>query len=203
MYLKATPTDQRDRAKIALAMDEYERRQTSGFVAWRKTADLTDPFIHELLVRYEGEYEAACRTISETIIRSILRCARRCKVRFVSIGPNDLITFEDVRWPDRYGDWKPSGWPVAWHIANVLNIGHGAGNSHQHQVRLLGKVLPHHFGTYDLRGKIPMLIGRDLTLHQTGRGLANPYDDSKVLTSYLWQCDVRPIEPAVACDWAG
>lgn len=174
-------------SKAALAEID---KHVNSFPVWAKTCDRSDPLIAELYPRYYADFARSIHVEHSTLVKTILRCAKRHKVRFLSITRHDLITFEDISYPAPYSH----GWPVAWHIARVCGIAWGAGNSSQHQIDL--KYLPtYHIGTYDIRGKSPMMVG--VCVGNSWELVKKRYNDLDSVASYLRTCDVRPIEPAI------
>jgi len=183
--------DEQDRDIIAAAISDYERLKAGHYENWSKTVDVTDPFNAALLEQYDPEYREGLRQSSATICSAILRCAKRYNYRFVAFWRDDLIGFEDVLYPiDLEKNWQ--GWPAIWHIARVLDIAWGAGNSHQYQVKL-DALLQDHWGTYDLRGDFPIKIGNCPPYFMLKNLFACCPDDMRV-DDYLRSCGIEPIE---------
>jgi len=185
-----TIADNRDYAIAKGAQAEIECLIKGDFVQWARHCDMSDPLISELFDRYYADFKQAMHTHYTTLMKTILRCAKRHKVRFLSISRFDLITFEDIHYPTYM-----RGWPVAWHIARVCGIDHGAGNSNQHQINL--QFLPsYHFGTYDLRDKHPMLVGDFVVSNRHWDYVKHRYNKHDSVASYLRTCNIAPYEPA-------
>ena len=185
-----TKQDNLDRKIIAAALVEH--RKCQDFDQWKRALDLSDPFNQELLARYQTEQDASRDNISAAICKAILRTAKRYNVRFASISKNDLITLEDIRYPPILWEENWSGWPVAWHIARVLGIDWGAGNSHQHQINL-SAVRTRDWALYDVRGKQPKVVGEYLSLKRHhGENLGRVFrDEHETLTQYLLSLGIQ------------
>lgn len=197
MFRDLSPTDRTDRQSFALAYTAARTLQQNGFAEWAARVDRDDPFIHELLIRYQAEHYAGLHCASEHLLRVLLRCARRYAVRLISVSGQEIITGERVSWPE------PNRSPVAWRIIEVLcddlPLRGGAGNSNQKQVSLREVMLADHFGTFDLRQRTcPVKVGEPTTLHDYRLSLENYFHaDREPLAEYLRKGGIEPIDPVV------
>jgi len=180
-------------AEMAEARAEYEKLTTEGYVAWRRTQDMSDIFIRELDARYRAEHQEEWAALGRRVADIVMRACAAGGARFASISYSDLIVFENVCWPPRR-DGMPRAFdcPLSRVVASKLGIEIGCANGPQTQVSL-GMVWSGGSGTYDLRMPgAPVRIGPPLALLSMHfREVEKPFDaGSEHIHDYLRRCGV-------------
>lgn len=134
-----------------------------------------DDFGHAVLSIYENDFLKTVEELGTIIVDAIAYIAQKHGVRFISIGPHDLICFENV---------KTAGLPASWRIVQTIDsggyprIGAGCGNGPQYQIRFTGMPL-WIYGCYDIRNSPTQICG-PLSLRTMRRDFVNEvYDPAK------------------------
>ncbi len=157
------------------------------FPAWERslgTEARNDPMMTMLRDRYRGEHEAMLEKHHTTILEGIMKVCVMHGARYVSISQQDFIIFEDIRTTR-----APFGKPMAWHLADVLDIGGGCCNGSQAQVSLHNHLGKGQAGTYDLTGDTPIRIGKHVPLRDAHmRHIEAIYTGDQSINDWLQDC---------------
>jgi hypothetical protein len=142
-----------------------------------------DGLMQLLIDKYSEEHRAMMQTEYNIVLDSVCIVARMHGVRYMSITARDLIVLENIRTTR-----LPFGKPMAWHIADIMNIGGGCGNGPQSQISLHKYLPPQMCGTY-LISPEPGRVGPPISLANYRPDHINMlYDGSVPLFQWLKAC---------------
>ena len=172
------------------AAKEMIDSEGSKFPDWKNSLSgeqRSDPLMQELMIQYQNDHYKLMRSQQSIILEAICRVAKMNGVRYLSIYKRDLIAFEDVRTTR-----QPFGKPMAWHIAEVMDLGDGCSNSSQTQVRLEKYLNKDEYGVYDLTVHPFVRLAPHVSLNSARFGeIEKTYDGETPILAWLADCGAQ------------